>query len=215
MGVVLKLYLCLNNIKMKYDLLKELCSVHAPSGDEELMTKYILNYVKKNAKSWKTKPKVFAGKGFQNNVILVFGKPRTAIFAHIDSIGFTARYSNGLVKVGGPRAEAGWHLVGEDSKGKIDGILELEEKDGQKSLKLKYKRVIDTGTFLTFKPNFRETKTDQGDFRRIERAPQHHRADQRRCRGQGRRGAFLRCHGHAGPNGKRLRPRHLRRHGQT
>lgn len=145
---------------MKYDLLKQLCAVHAPSGDEELMTNYILNYVKKNAKNWKVKPKVFAGKGFQNNVILVFGKPRTAVFAHIDSIGFTARYNNGLVKVGGPRAEAGWHLVGEDSKGKIDGVLEIDGPEGQKTLKLKYKRVIDTGTFLTFKPNFRETKTE-------------------------------------------------------
>ena len=73
-------------------LLKEMCSIHAPSGNEVAMTKFLLNYVKKNEKSWKVKPKIFSGDGFQDCIILVFGKPKTAIFAHIDSIGFTVRY---------------------------------------------------------------------------------------------------------------------------
>ena len=47
-----------------------------------------------------------------------FGKPRTAIFAHMDSIGFTVRYGKELVKLGGPRISSGTKLIGEDSKGK-------------------------------------------------------------------------------------------------
>lgn len=136
-------------------LLKQMCTIQAPSGNERAMTKFLLNYIEKNKKSWKTTPKIFAGEGFQDCIVLVFGKPRTAIFAHIDSIGFTVRYENELVKIGGPRTETGFELVGEDSKGKIDCTLHV---DKHHNLTYKYKREIERGTSLTFKPNWRETK---------------------------------------------------------
>lgn len=143
------------NIFMDTTLLKQLCSIHAPAGDEINMTTFLLNYIKKEKKNWKHQPKIYSGKGFQDAIVLVFGKPKTAIFAHIDSIGFTVRYDKQLVKIGGPRTENGYELVGEDTKGKIDCKLKVA-KNG--ALSYVYKRKIDTGTSLTFKPNFRDTK---------------------------------------------------------
>ncbi len=136
-------------------LLKEMCGICAPSGNEAEMTAFLLNYIKKNQKNWKVKPKIHAGKGFQDCIVLAFGKPKTAIFAHIDSIGFTVRYNKQLVKIGGPRTIDGFELVGEDSKGKIDCKLHVDKENG---ISYKYNRDIDRGTELTFKPNWRETK---------------------------------------------------------
>src|ERR1700712_2607240 len=101
----------------KYNLLKEMCHMHAPSGNEIGMKMFVLNYIKENSKNWKHKPKVIYGDGFQENIILIFGKPRTAVFAHMDSIGFTVRYGTQLVKIGGPATTDGMQLVGSDSKG--------------------------------------------------------------------------------------------------
>jgi putative aminopeptidase FrvX len=84
---------------------------------------------------------------------LVFGKPRTAIYAHMDNIGFTVRYNNGLVKIGGPRTENGFHLTGKDSQGEIDCFLVVDEEN---NLLYEAKREIERGTELSFKPNFRE-----------------------------------------------------------
>lgn len=137
------------------NLLKELCTIHAPSGSEWLMTEFILNYINKNQKNWKHKPKVFSGEGFQDSIVLVFGKPTTAVFAHIDSIGFTVRYGKQLVKIGGPRIKSGYKLVGKDSKGEVECSLHVAKND---VITYKFKRAIETGTTLTFKPDWRETK---------------------------------------------------------
>lgn len=137
------------------NILKEMCEIHAPSGNETLMTEYVLNYIKKNQKSWAVKPKIHSGEGFQDCIILVFGKPKTAIFAHLDSIGFTVRYGKQLVKIGGPRIKTGYDLVGKDNKGSINCKL---KKDQQENIFYTYKRELERGTALTFKPNWREDK---------------------------------------------------------
>jgi putative aminopeptidase FrvX len=141
-------------------LLKEMCAIHAPSGNEAPMTAFLLEYIKKHKKTWKTKPKIYSGDGFQDCIVLVFGKPRTAVFAHIDSIGFTVRYGKQLVKIGGPRTIDGFELVGEDSKGKAEVKLKLSGDNKTKEIKLEYsyKRDLETGTELTFKPDWREDK---------------------------------------------------------
>lgn len=139
---------------MDLSILKTMCAIHSPSGNEVGMKEFLLDYIKANQKNWKHKPKVIHGKGFQDNIILVFGKPRTAIFAHTDSIGFTVRYGKQLVKIGGPRLEKGYELVGSDSKGKCEATLNIV-KD---TLEYKAKRNFDTGTELVFKPNWREDK---------------------------------------------------------
>ena len=136
-------------------LLQEMCAIHAPSGNEVAMTNFLLKYIDKHKKKWKHKPKVFSGEGFQDCIVLVFGKPRTAVFAHIDSIGFTVRYGKQLVKIGGPRTVDGFHLVGTDEKGPIDCTLNVDKEN---AITYKYKRELVRGTELTFKPEWRETK---------------------------------------------------------
>ena len=80
-------------------LLKQMCEVHAPAGEELAMKNFILNHIEEHQKDWTVQPTLHYGKGFQDNLILVFGKPTTAIFAHLDSIGFTVKYNNEIVKI--------------------------------------------------------------------------------------------------------------------
>lgn len=137
-------------------LLKQLCEVHAPSGDERRMTDFLLNYIRKEKKNWKVEPDVYHGNMFQDCIVLKFGKPRTAIFAHIDSIGFTVRYFNQLLPIGSPDAPMGTKLVGQDSLGEIECELEYDKED---HAFYKFGRQIDRGTSLTYKVDFRESKT--------------------------------------------------------
>ena len=137
-------------------LLKELCAIQAPAGNEVAMKEYVLKYISKNSKNWKVQPVIHEGEGFQDCIVLVFGKkPRTAIFAHLDSIGFTVRYGTQLVKIGGPQAETGMKLVGKDSQGVITCTLQVSEEG---KLSYDFKREIERGTMLTFKPDWRETR---------------------------------------------------------
>ena len=133
-------------------LLKKMCSIHSPSGEEYNLSQFLLNYIDENKKTWKNIPKIYIGDAFQDNIILVFGKPRTAIFAHLDSIGFTVKYNNEIIKIGGPVSNEGIILVGEDSLGKIEGKIKRKND----KLFIDFNRYIDRGTSLTFKMNFRE-----------------------------------------------------------
>ncbi|MDG2164234.1 MAG: aminopeptidase [Flavobacteriales bacterium] len=139
---------------MDFNLLKDLQSIHAPAGDESKMKDFLIDYVENNNKKWKVKPELIHGEDFQDCLILKFGNPRTAIFAHMDSIGFTVRYGKELVKLGGPKISSGMKLVGEDSKGTIE--TELRSNDETKKISYVLNREIDRGTNLTFKPNWRE-----------------------------------------------------------
>ena len=135
-------------------LLKKLCSIHAPSGEENRISEFIIDYVNTNMHNWKVKPKIYSGDGFQDSIILSFGKPKTAIYAHMDSIGFTVKYNNEIIKIGGPVVKNGIELIGSDSKGKVEGkIIKKNEK-----IFIDFKREIDRGTSLTFKMNFKEGK---------------------------------------------------------
>ena len=134
------------------DLLKKLCEIHAPSGEEEVLRDFLINYIKNNQSNWKTKPKLYFGKGFQDNLILVFGKPNVAVFAHMDSTGFTVKYDNEIIKIGGPKTNEGITLVGKDSKGNIEGKIFKKNK----KVYIEFDRIIDRGTSLTYKINFRE-----------------------------------------------------------
>jgi putative aminopeptidase FrvX len=137
-------------------LLKQLCEVHAPSGEEYRMKDFLLRYIQKEKKNWATRPQIIHGDEFQDCLIVKFGKPRTAIFAHMDSIGFTVRYQNQLLAIGSPDAETGTRLVGEDSLGPIECELEF---DRENHAFYKFGRQIDRGTSLTYKIDFRDSKT--------------------------------------------------------
>jgi putative aminopeptidase FrvX len=136
-------------------LLKQLCEIHAPSGEEYRMKEFLLKYIQKEKKKWKTLPEVIHGDEFQDCIILRFGKPRTAIFAHMDSIGFTVRYQNQLLPIGSPDAEMGTKLVGEDSLGPVECILEFDKDNHAFYV---FGRIIDRGTSLTYKIDYRDTK---------------------------------------------------------
>lgn len=136
-------------------LLKQLCQIHAPSGNEGPMKDFLLTHIAKAQKKWKVKPEIFHGDEFQDCIVLKFGKPRTAIFAHMDSIGFTVRYFNQLLPIGSPDAEQGTKLVGVDSMGEIECELEFD-KDNHAYYK--FGRQIDRGTELTYKVNYKDSK---------------------------------------------------------
>ena len=141
------------------ELLKQMCGIHAPSGNEIQMTEFLLSYIQENKKNWKTQPEIFYGDNFQDCIVLKFGEPKTAIFAHIDSIGFTVKYGKELVKIGGPVTNEGMVLVGEDSKGKIEcELLVIENEDHTTTLEYVFEREIDRGTDLVFKRDFIETE---------------------------------------------------------
>lgn len=140
------------------ELLKSLVEIQGASSDESRISKYIKEHVKQNSKHWVTEPEIVDGKGFQDCLILIFGQPRTAIYAHMDTIGFSVGYDRDLIKVGGPRLLDGIQLVGEDSNGLIETeLMVIENEDGSKSIHYVSDRDLDRGTFLTFKPDFRET----------------------------------------------------------
>jgi len=151
--------------KEDINLLKDLCKVHAPSGSESKMKSFLLSHIEKVMAQWKIKPDIIAGDDFQDCLILVFGKPRTAVFAHMDNVGYTVGYNNQLIKIGGPKAKEGTELYGNDSKGEVNGTLNYsikEESDDVKQLTitLDSNRTIDRGTPLSYKPKFKE----DGDY---------------------------------------------------
>ncbi len=135
--------------------LHQLCSIPGTSGHEVAVKDFLLQYIQKEKKRWKVKPEIFHGDEFQDCIILKFGKPRTAIFAHMDTVGFTVRYFNQLLAVGSPDAEGGTRLVGHDQQGPIECELEF---DKEHHALYKFGRAIERGTPLSYKINFKESK---------------------------------------------------------
>ncbi|MFH2094136.1 MAG: aminopeptidase [Bacteroidota bacterium] len=136
------------------ELLEKLCGIHAPSGEEFRLKDFLLEYIEKEKPNWQVCPEIIHGNDYMDSLILVFGKPETVAYCHMDSVGFHTRYDNELVKIGGPAIENGYILKGEDSKGCIECELQID-KDNPHKLSYKYSRHIDRGTSLVFKPDFR------------------------------------------------------------
>lgn len=136
-------------------ILKQLCEIQSPSGEEYRMKEFLLRYIKVQRKKWKAGPEVLYGEELQDCLVMKFGKPRTAIFAHMDTIGFTVRYQNQLLPIGSPDAGSGTKLVGEDSLGPVECELEYDKEN---HAFYKFGRQIDRGTTLTYKSNFRDSQ---------------------------------------------------------
>lgn len=139
------------------ELLRQLTAIRGAASDEGRVRDFLLNYIDQHGASWATQPKVYADRRFQDCIVVVFGQPRTAIYAHMDSIGFSVGYDKELIKIGGPRIIDGTTLVGCDSQGDIEAELMVIENDEETSVQYVFEREIDRGTILTFKPDFRET----------------------------------------------------------
>jgi len=118
------------------------------------MKEFILDYVRLHCRDWVVQPEIIHGPEFQDCLMLRFGQPRTVIFCHMDSVGFTVRYQNQLVPIGGPEAKNGYKLTGCDALGPIECQLEVNE---EKKVFYKFGRTIQTGTDLVFACDFRET----------------------------------------------------------
>lgn len=142
-------------MKLDLPLLRKLCSIPGTSGNEVGVRDFLLRYIQREQDSWAVKPQLFHGGKFQDSLLLKFGEPRTAVFAHMDTVGFTVRYFNQLVPIGGPDAEEGARLVGRDSKGEVECTLEFDKEE---HALYKFGRVIDRGTPLSFKVEVKETK---------------------------------------------------------
>ncbi|SFO58480.1 Putative aminopeptidase FrvX [Algoriphagus ornithinivorans] len=134
-------------MKLLFDLLKKF----GVSGDEQDTTNFILEYIDKRQRFWNVQPKVFFGEEFHDCILLKFGTPRTALFAHMDTIGFMVRYENQLIPVGGPEFIKETELVGQDSLGKIHCKLIGDEDSPLHD----FPRAIERGTRLAFSQNVR------------------------------------------------------------
>ncbi len=147
-----------NNMKDagELELLRKLCSQFGPSGDEGNMRDFLIDYVNHNKSTWAKQPELFYGDGLQDCLILKFGNPRTAVFAHIDSHGYTVRYEDQLVPIGSPHGESGTKLVGADQLGDIECELLIDKNQYSR---YKFGRSIQPGTSLVFKSEWNETKT--------------------------------------------------------
>lgn len=135
-------------------LLRALCQVHAPSGEEHRMKAFLLNYVYHHQQHWKSQPQIIEGPGFQDCLLLRFGQPRTALFAHMDTVGFTVRYFNQLLPIGSPEAEPGTKLTGRDHLGEIECELDY---DHEHHALYRFGRSIARGTSLVYKVVFKES----------------------------------------------------------
>jgi putative aminopeptidase FrvX len=140
-------------------LLEHLISIQGASSDEAGIRDFIVSHVLRNKANWKVQPELFYGDPFQDCVILVFGQPRTAVYAHMDTIGFSVGYENQLIKIGSPRLIDETPLVGMISGEEIETELMLiEDEDGHQDAKCVAEPSLPRGTILTFKPNFRLTE---------------------------------------------------------
>lgn len=141
------------------NLLETLTAIRGVASDEAVIRDFILEYIATNKASWKAQPVVFSGPEFQDTVVVVFGKPRTAVYAHTDTIGYSMGYDKQLIRVGGPRNIDGTILVGSDSVGEFEAeLILIEDENGHTEIQAVCDREIDRGSLLSFKPDFRETE---------------------------------------------------------
>jgi putative aminopeptidase FrvX len=133
------------------EFLKELLSIPSVSGDESEVVDRLLNFIQQRKGNWKVAPEIFHGEEFHDCILLKFGNPRTAVFAHVDTIGFMVRYANQVIPVGGPEQIPGTRLVGKDSLGEISCKLLVEGDE----LFHDFPRKIERGTRLSFAQDIR------------------------------------------------------------
>jgi putative aminopeptidase FrvX len=140
----------------EFELLKQLCAIPGTSGDEGRVRDFLLEYCRRESGNWKNQPEILFGESFQENLLLVFGKPKTAFFAHMDTVGYTIRYDNYLVSIGGVEGKAGDQLVFEEG-GKLHQTTLIAPSRKTPPL-VDFPRPLEPGTTLTYRPDFKIDK---------------------------------------------------------
>ncbi|MBI3141363.1 MAG: aminopeptidase [Bacteroidetes bacterium] len=131
------------------NLLQQLTALHGPSGNESTIKSFIINYIMERSPLWKVSPTII-DQGVQDGLLLVFGEPRTAVYAHMDTVGFMVAYQNRLSCLGSPDVDGKWLLNGYTSKGAVSG--HLQHGDGMLSIGCQGE--LPRGTTLCFAPAF-------------------------------------------------------------
>ena len=144
-----------NKFKINIKLLKELTSLHTPTGEEERGVKFLLSYINKNKHTWKHNPTIIHNEDTKNNIICVFGKPKTAIMSHIDNVGFMHTGTKGLMlNLGGVEYIDNAKIRGyTNNNKKIETQLQI--RNGRPFSK---NRKVPIGTNFTYSPLWEETK---------------------------------------------------------
>lgn len=136
------------------NLLSEILSINSVSGQETEFSQFLVEYICKRKTRWKVLPEIFFGNDFHDCILLRFGSPRSAVFAHIDTVGFMVRYDNQLIEIGGPEVSTGFKLSGRDRWGEIScNLIEIED-----TIFHDFPRKIERGTCLSFDQNIRYDK---------------------------------------------------------
>ena len=144
-------------------LLKDLLQIQSPSGNETLMRDFLINYFKQNQSLFKVKPVLHYGDEFQDGLAVSFGKPKVAIFAHMDTVAYMTKYNNALIEIGSPAGENGDILIGQEfgTGVEVEVVLQKEE-DENGEIKWFYNvtdRVLHRGTELVYKPDYKEDES--------------------------------------------------------
>jgi putative aminopeptidase FrvX len=126
--------------------LLDLLKINSVSGNETSMTEFLLDHINKRKDQWKVQPEIYFGDKIHDCLLLKFGIPRGAVFAHMDTIGFSTRYENQLLPIGGPEIDNGTRLIGKDSLGPISCKIILNGDSAFHD----FPRAIDRGTLLSF-----------------------------------------------------------------
>lgn len=139
-----------------FNLLRQLCEVQAPSGMEWPLKEFLLDYISKASSSWKHPFELLDGEEWGDGFALRFGTPRTAIFTHLDSIGFMTRYNRQVIRVGGPVCSNGMRLRAVQKQGNKHPEYTLQVNDSNDYTYVGEPE-LDRGVYLTFAPDFRES----------------------------------------------------------
>ncbi|MDX5340507.1 MAG: M20/M25/M40 family metallo-hydrolase [Cyclobacteriaceae bacterium] len=134
-----------------WNFLSDLLEIPSVSGDESRISSFIHQYVLQRKSHWRVAPEIYFGENFHDCLLLKFGEPKTAVFAHLDTIGFMVRYTNQLIPIGGPEIIPGTKLIGQDSLGEIRCKLIGEEEE----IYHDFPRKIERGTRLSFEQDFK------------------------------------------------------------
>jgi len=81
-------------------LLQQLLSVDSPSGDDDVMSDWLEDWAASHLDGVRT---VRLGE----SLVVIRGEPRTAVFAHIDTTGFTLGHRGKLIRIGSPAVHDG------------------------------------------------------------------------------------------------------------